>query len=98
MKTIKHETKHNQPNVYKQLIEERDIKNRHKKTSFVDASKVDTEILRADKVRVASGDKITKKYTKQKGLLTKFFERFDEMLDPICDAIRKAMRRFEINI
>ena len=30
--------------------------------------------------------------------LTIFFEKIEETLDPICDAIRKAMRRFEINI
>ena len=30
--------------------------------------------------------------------LTTFFERIEGTLDPICDAIRKAMRRFEINI
>ena len=30
--------------------------------------------------------------------LTTFFEKIEETLDPICDAIRKAMRRLEINI
>ena len=30
--------------------------------------------------------------------LTTFFEKIERTLDPICDAIRKAMRRFEINI
>ena len=30
--------------------------------------------------------------------LTTFFERIERTLDPICDAIRKAMRRLEINI
>ena len=59
MKTIKHETKHNQPGVYQQLIQREETR-------------------------------------KRKELLTKFFERFDEMLDPICDALRGALRRFEI--
>ena len=30
--------------------------------------------------------------------LTTFFEKIERTLDPICDAIRKAMRRLEINI
>ena len=30
--------------------------------------------------------------------LTTFFEKIERTLDPICDAIRKAMRRFAINI
>ena len=30
--------------------------------------------------------------------LTTFFEKIERTLDPICNAIRKAMRRFEINI
>ena len=61
MKTIKHETKYNQPEVYEQLIQREETK-------------------------------------KQKEKLTTFFERIERTLDPICDAIRKAMRRLEINI
>jgi len=30
--------------------------------------------------------------------LTTFFEKIERTLDPVCDAIRKAMRRLEINI
>ena len=30
--------------------------------------------------------------------LTTFFEKIERTLDPICDAIREAMRRFAINI
>ena len=45
--------------------------------------------------------KLTENYCKllpEDDSLTTFFERIERTLDPICDAIRKAMRRFEINI
>ena len=60
-RTIEHETKYNQPEVYEQLIQREETR-------------------------------------KQKEKLTTFFNRIERTLDPICDAIRKAMRRLEINI
>ena len=103
---IEDRLKHNQPEVYCELTE-----NYCKllpedgclQPILMSADRIDTRTLNAEAVTVDAEGNGTfsgelQAVSGSDDTLITFFEKIERTLDPICDAIRKAMRRFEINI
>ena len=70
---------------------------------LMSADRIDTRTLNAEAITVDAEGNGTfsgelQAVSGSDDTLITFFEKIERTLDPICNAIRKAMRRFEINI